>query len=299
MAQPNFTPLAEGILKACRFSLLTRNLNFARKFLLATTGLAAVGTPIVIGLLHAPAIQGQSQAPTAASPPLEFEVASIKPSKSVSRGFSVQHVPSGLTATNASLQNLIEMAYQVKGLQIAGAPNWLNSERFDIVAKAPPNSTRAQILPMLGPLLVERFKLATHRETKELPGYALIVAKNGSKLQESKAEESRFNGDRRGLTAQRMSITQLADTLARRLDRGVVDMTGIQGFFDLKLEWTPDESSPMQKPGEGGEGLSTAPTDGPTIFTALQEQLGLKLESRKVPVEILVIDHVEKLPSEN
>lgn len=190
----------------------------------------------------------------------------------MSRGFSVQHVPSGLTATNASLQNL---------------------------AKAPPNSTRAQILPMLGPLLVDRFKLATHRETRELPGYALVVARNGSRLQESKAEESRFNGDRRSLTAQRMSITQLADTLARRLDRPVVDMTGIQGFFDLKLEWTPDDSAPVQKPGEGEERLSTALTDGPTIFTALQEQLGLKLESRKVPVEILVIDHVEKVPSEN
>src|SRR5690349_1536313 len=103
-----------------------RKLNFARKFLLAITGLAAVGTPVVIGLLHAPAIQGQSQAPAEATRPLEFEVASIKPSKSMSRGFSVQHVPSGLTATNASLQNLIEMAYQVKGLQISGAPNWLN-----------------------------------------------------------------------------------------------------------------------------------------------------------------------------
>ncbi len=248
---------------------------------------------IAITLLNPPSTHAQTRAP-------EFEDASIKPNKSASRGFSVEHDAGRFTATNASLQNLIEMAYQVKRTQISGAPDWLNSERFDIVAKAPPSTPKSQILPMLQPLLADRFKLTFHRENKTVSGYALVVAKTGPKLHVSEAENSHFDGDRRSLSGQRMSLAQLADTLSRRLDSPVSDRTGIPGFFDLKLQWTPDEGQPMTKPGADPEPVSqTARTDGPSLFTALQEQLGLKLETRKVPVEILVIDHVEKAPTEN
>ncbi len=158
---------------------------------------------------------------------------------------------------------------------------------------------------MLRTLLLDRFKLAVHRETKALPGCALVVAKTGAKLRESAIEEGSdekplFTGRRGDLTAERVTITQLAETLSRTLSSPVLDMTGIKGVFELHLRWTPDENPLMKKPAESGEAL--APTEGadaPTIFTALQEQLGLKLEVRKIPVEILVIDHVERAPSEN
>ncbi len=317
---------AESILRVCQFYLEPRiacvsgitgadlkkriedimargvahNLGLARKLLLTTIAIAAVVGPIALGLLNAPRIHAQS--PTSATAALQFEVASIKPSNSGSRGFSAQHDVGRFTASNASLQNLIEMAYQVKNLQISGAPAWLNSERFDIVAKAPPNTPRSQILSMLGPLLVDRFKLATHRETKVLPGYGLVIAKNGPKLHESTADHGSTNGTRGSLTAQRTTMAQLADTLARRLDGPVADMTGIQGFFDFKLEWAPDESQPMKKPGEGGEGIAaTASTDGPTIFTALQEAARAEMEARRVPVRNPGDSdfHVEKVPTEN
>ena len=159
---------------------------------------------------------------------------------------------------------------------------------------------------MLRTLLLDRFKLAVRRSTKVVPGYALVVAKTGAKLHESTVEEKSgvekplFTGRRGNLTAQRITTAQVAEMLSRELDSPVSDMTGIQGVFELHLQWTLEKAQPMKKPGDGGEVLApTERADGPSIFAALQEQIGLKLEARKVPVEILVIDHVEKAPSEN
>jgi Protein of unknown function (DUF3738). len=260
--------------------------------------LIGIALAITAGSCHA-------QTGTTARP--EFEVASIKPSKPGTPGVSVHFDRGGLTASNASLQFLIHVAYQVENYQISGAPDWLNSQKFNIAARVPPNTPMDQLgdrlRPMLRTLLLDRFKLAVRRETKVLPGYALVVAKTVAKLRASTVEQGSeekplFTGRRGDLSAERVTITQLAETLSRTLGSPVLDMTGIKGVFELHLRWTPDENPLMKKPAESGE-APAEPADAPTIFTALQEQLGLKLEARKVPVEILVIDHVERTPSEN
>jgi uncharacterized protein (TIGR03435 family) len=252
-------------------------------------------SPLFIATLAAAGLL-DAQAPSAPTARPEFEVASIKPCKPEGgdRVFSTHYQHNTLTATRASLQVLIEMAYQVKDYQLAGTPGWLNSQRFDIVAKAPPNTPDQfdQLMPMLQALLADRFKLAIHRDTKVVQGYALVVAKSGSKLRESTVAEETgvskplFTGSRGNLTAERITMPILADNLARLTDSPVGDATGIQGSYKLHLEWTPDQRQP-------------ASTDGPSLFTALEEQLGLKLEGRKVPVELIVIDYIEKTPTEN
>jgi uncharacterized protein (TIGR03435 family) len=151
---------------------------------------------------------------------------------------------------------------------------------------------------MLRALLEDRFKLTLHREKKELPGYALVIGKSGLKVHEVEHEGKSWTRFGRGsLNGHEVSMSALADRLAGRLGRPVVDDTGVKGSFDINLEWTPDQSQP-RGPKESAEPLPVDDGAGPTIFTALQEQLGLKLEPRKGPVEILVIDRVEK-PSEN
>jgi uncharacterized protein (TIGR03435 family) len=256
-------------------------------------GIAAVVGPMAIGLLHAPPTRAQS--PVAGNARPQFEVASIKPNKS-GRGFDARFEGGRYTARHASLRILIEGAYQVKDYQVSGAPDWWNSETFDIVAKAPPERSPEksqahflQSLLMLRTLLEDRFKLAVHRDTKVVQGYALTVAKTGHKLPKSPDtdDETGLSGGRGKMSGHHITSAQIADTLSARLNIPVKDATELQGFFEVELQWAPDELS------------ATANADGPTIFTALQEQLGLKLESRKVPVEILVIDHLEKIPTEN
>ena len=304
-----------------------RKLDFRKKLLLYGAGLLAVAAPITFGLARAPQNQSQTQVTTTAAAPI-YEVASIKPDKSGDMRFKVMNTPDGFSA-DSTLQMLIRLAYGVEDNQISGAPNWVNSDRYDIEAKMDGatadevrklsgeqnQSTREH---MLQALLVDRFKLTLHRETRELPLYSLVVAKNGSKLQESKPGEP----DKRGFktpdghpVAQghfvRMGMGQLdghsigtediARLLAQQLGRKVVDNTGLTANYDFTLKWTPDEGQgPAFRGPEGspGTGSTSAPETGPSIFTAVQEQLGLKLESQKGPVEILVIDHVEK-PSEN
>jgi uncharacterized protein (TIGR03435 family) len=210
----------------------------------------------------------------------------------------------GFSATNATLKMLIKAAYGIYDHQLIGGAGWLESERYDIVAKAPPHTSDNQLGPMLRMLLTDRFKLKLHRETRQMPVYALVLGKDGPKFQEVRREPKDGDGDtRKGrghLTGQRVPISDLAEILSGELGLSVLDRTGLKGFFDLKLEWIPDESQ-LRGPGDGPDGkISTLGPDlnGPSIFTALQEQLGLKLEKQIGPVEILVIDHVER-PSEN
>jgi uncharacterized protein (TIGR03435 family) len=222
---------------------------------------------------------------------------------------------------NFSTQLLIQRAYDVESFQIAGAPGWIKSDHYDIIAKADDNLTSEQVAgPVLQTLLEDRFKLKIHRETKELPVYALTVAKNGLKLQKSSCTPFDVNNPpppprpgeklpyicgsvREGgsglnwtLEALGMSMTELARNLSLRLDRTVVDKTGSKETFDVHLNYAREFAA-------GGPGKSSDPTAAvdssrPSIFTAMQEQLGLRLESAKGPVEVLVIDHVEK-PSAN
>jgi uncharacterized protein (TIGR03435 family) len=228
---------------------------------------------------------GQTEAPPA------FEVASVKPNMSGSGSSRTSGTTGQLTITNRSLKELIEMAYTVQDFQIS-APDWLGSAKFDIVAKIPAGAQKDQRPAMIQALLAERFHLAVHRESREMPAYALVVGKSGPKLQQVEPGGTSMNDNEnhnsRQITGERVSMAVLAETLARIVEHPVVDQTGLQGVYRLKLQYTPDNAK--------SDGPDPA---GPSIYAALQEQLGLKLQTQKLPVEIIVVDHVERVPTEN
>jgi len=209
-------------------------------------------------------------------------------------------------AVNVSAKMLVRWAFEMQETRILGGPAWFNTTMFDIEAKADgsvdaamhglsSDAGRAQKKRMLQALLADRFKLMTHIETRELPVYALVVAKGGPKLGAIQTSGTTINTGRARMEVQGSnSVGLLAEELAKVVGRVVVDKTGIEGRYNLKLSWTPDDGA---GPTPGG-GSSAAADFGPSIFTALAEQLGLKLESEKGPVEVLVIDHVD-MPSEN
>ena len=287
-----------------------------------------------------------------------FEVASVKPAAPITgnfirvgmRGGPGSSDPGQITYTNVTVKNVLMNAYGVKGFQISG-PGWLDSERYDIVAKLPRGATKAEFMAMLQNLLAERFKLTLHREKKDLPMYALVVGKNGPKLKESVDDPApkeggpadgpaatmgkltmgrdgfpvlpaaaggrgamamtMMNGNAR-MTANGQTMAGLAEMLSNQLDLPVVDMTGLTGKYDYTLYFAPEGLAGMRlpgglppppPPGEAGGGMPAASApdaqSNPNLFTALQEQLGLKLEQRKGPVDLLVIDHLEKAPIEN
>jgi len=240
-----------------------------------------------------------------AQPRPSFEVASVKPGNPDSHQFGFNVQPGRYIITNATMKMMIGEAYDVRNHQISGGPKWLDSERFTIEAKPkdatpiPGGAAGMDLRPMLQSLLEERFKLALHRETRTEQVYELAVAKGGHKLKESSGPDSEgttgiFSRGRGDLKATDAPIAMLAKILSQGLARSVIDKTGLPGKYDFALAYTPD-------PGEGAafrplpaDSLPPADPDGPAIFTALQEQLGLSLESTKGPVEILVIDHAEK-----
>lgn len=220
-----------------------------------------------------------------------FEVASIRPSNPSPgpNDRSAFGLHGRFTATGVSLTVLAEIAYGVKDYQISAGPRWIQSDRYDIAAKAGEDTSDDQFKLMLQTLLEDRFKLQFHREMKDLSVYALVAAKNGPKLKKSAdgtPYSRRVNAS--GWTVSNLDMAGLAARLSRELGRPVVDMTGLTGGYDFTLEWTRERAT----------AASAAESDAPSLFTAVQEQLGLKLEPRKQPVETLVIDRVEK-PSEN
>lgn len=233
-----------------------------------------------------------------------FELATVKPSSPDARGGGSGMDPGGrFTARNSSLKGLMLLAYGLHPRQIEGGPAWFETDRFDIVAKADtagaPN--RAQVMMMVQKLLADRFSLRFHHEKKELAIYALTVQNSGSKLTPGTGDPNglpTMRGDPHGhLTAGNMTMEEFAMGLQGNvLDRPVIDRTGLSKRFDFTLDWTPDE---FQASGLGAK--TPAPDSGatfPNLFTAVREQLGLKLESTKGAVEILIIDRVEK-PSGN
>lgn len=255
----------------------------------------------------------QTSAPPSPVTPA-FEVTTVKLSKSGTSGSHSNFFENGrFTASNILLKNLMQyQAYGIPEPRILGGPRWLNSERFDIEAKT--DSATATRLRSLGrdqrklqtqqlfqQLLADRFKLAAHWETRELPIYALVVAKNGPNLHAWKESDggtsTSANNDL--FTAQGVTMAELAQALtqesSRELGRIVVDRTGIDGKYNVTLKWTPDV--PRSPNGEA-ESAAPPPDSKPSIFTVIQEQLGLKLKSAKGPVQVLVIDHAE-MPSEN
>jgi uncharacterized protein (TIGR03435 family) len=232
-----------------------------------------------------------------------FEAASIKPSQpaSADRQVSGFQTPGGgrLNTLSTSLRMLVMFAYDVKDFQVSGGPGWANSEAYDIVAKAEGNATRPQLRLMLQALLKDRFRLELRHETKDAPVYELVVAKGGPKIQEdttSPRQRIAITGVGK-LMAQKALLAAFAQFLETIAGRPVVDKTGLPSTYTFTLEWTPAV-------GEGGlpgpAQLPVAPleSNGPSLFTALQEQLGLRLQPAKGSVESLVIEKAEK-PTEN
>lgn len=231
----------------------------------------------------------------AAAQPLEFEVASVKPA---APGFAapIQTGPQTFR-TAETLFYLVEWTYNLEGYQLSGGPDWCKKDRFQIDARAAAPATVDQMKRMIQQLLADRFRLKVHRETREIPVYALVTDKKGSKLQSAKpnlqceSEHGCFGIGNGFMTARGVTMAFAASALTRIMDRPVLDKTSLTGHYDFRL--TYDQSS--VKPGMVG--MPAAPTDGPSIFAALDD-LGLKLEPEKSPVEMLVIDSVEH-PSEN
>jgi len=237
----------------------------------------------------------------AAAPPA-FEVASVKVNAAgtnagmgrggMGHGFdSITPSPSGISMINVSLKTVIQWAYRVQPVQVSG-PGWLDVDRYDVVAKAAGAVPEDQLRQMMQTLLADRFKLAFHRESKEMLAYIITVAKTGLKIKESTTE-----GDMAiqpsppaGATFQRATVPKLAELLSGPLQAPVVDQTGLTGRYDFKLDLSNvlDPTTPM--------GINDVI---PIFIQAAQQQLGVKIDEKKMPVEMLMVDHAERIPVEN
>jgi bla regulator protein blaR1 len=300
-----------------------RKLNLRKKFLLGAAGFLAIAVPIAFGMARGE--PGQANAPQSEKSAIatpNFEVASIKPDKSSSQLVRWMDPPKDgrWYGSSVTLRLLIRAAYGVQKSQVIGGPKWVNTARFDIEAKSDSSVTeellklnpdQAKLLKqkMLRALLASRFQLKLHRGTKILPVYALVFAKHGPKLRQLEGANSESNalrhpGDR---TRPVMFFTVkggrdmsgLTQFLSETLGRTVVDKTGLKGNFNFTLPLSPDEMNLIGGDAGSASGVPQTPdASGPSLFTEIQEQLGLKLKPEKGAVEVLIIDHVEK-PSAN
>ncbi len=296
-------------------------MNFRRKVLLGACGLAVVALPLAFAVAYTAQNRPASQSETTAATGPRFEVVSIKLYASDPVGWRQGHTIVGPTdegtfeATEVTLESLVELAFGVHHpWLIQGGPNWFLSEKFDIQAKAG-NSANEELSGltwdqgaalkhrMLQALLEDRIKLAVHRETQALPGYALVIAKNGPKLREAsgvEGVEGQWGGNAQGLLSfRRTPMATLAEFLSDSLGCTVVDHTGLKGNYNFTLQWRYPQSEAetsgepeMGKPASKNPQMPDASTT--SNFAAIQEQLGLKLEPAKNPVEVLVIDDIEK-----
>lgn len=335
---------AESILKVCRYYLespvacvsgvtgsdlkkrieqimerrAAGELGFARKALLAAAGFTAIAAPVAVGVVHAPPLRAQTEKR------LTFEVASVKPNKSIREPIGVEFSPSGrFSARGIPLLFLVATAYNVpfQGPRMTWLDKDLAGDAYDVAATAEPGAIpagasalvrEAAMKRMLQSLLEDRFKMKVRRETKEMPVYAVIVGKNGPKLTRAKIEEKdcpaggemfnvaqchQFSGGMgRGLHAQAVSIADVVMAVSNWADRPVIDRTGLPGLYQIDTEgWTP--MRPMGPGGNEDEGKQLTDPTRPTLYMIF-ERLGLKMEPSKAQVEAIVVEHVEK-PTEN
>jgi uncharacterized protein (TIGR03435 family) len=241
--------------------------------------------------------------PTAGPAPT-FDVASLKPAPPPSGRISIDlgNTSHGrVTLTNVTLSECLRFAFKIyTDAQIAG-PEWIKDHRtlFNIVGQAPPDTPRDRLCLMTLNLLTERFGLALHHESRQLPYLALVVDKNGPKMHETK-EDSVASSEtvRAGRIAYRhVSPLALAVLLTRFAEQPIIDMTGLKGQYDIQLEWTPDTLNARNASNPAAEPVDMAAT--PSLFTAVREQLGLRLEARKGPMDVVVVDHAGKVPIGN
>jgi uncharacterized protein (TIGR03435 family) len=305
----------------CAISLLTASVLLAVCGLQSHASAPAPTQPAT----QAPASQSPAaQLPATTAELPAFEVSTVKPSDPNHPGSRLWFTPDGIKITGVSLQMTVREALGTEDDHVLGEPSWTKTAMFDIEAKVAPevaprlkDMNMDQRRQMLVPLLEDRFQLKFHHETRELTVYELVVAKSGVKMQAAKPADGTTPGPPPGpgqppRPGSHMLMTRgpghiestgtgmefLAHVLSGQLGRTVVDKTGLTGNWDYKLDWTPDDASLLVSKGGGdgaaGDGVSTPENSGPSLFTAVQEQLGLKLESVKTPADVIVIDQIEQ-----
>lgn len=238
------------------------------------TAVSVIALPL---LLHAQ---------TAGGAKMEFDVASIKLSDPTHVGAQIfTPGPGRLTVMTATLKDLVAFAYHLRTYQVTKGPGWFDSEKFDMTAKTDERVTNDQLKLMLQALLADRFQLSFHRETKEMPIYELVMAKDGPKLKEAEKPGLGVGIGRNQLNGKGAPVSILTSTLSDKVERVVLDKTELTGYYEFTLKWSPDGAPPEER-------------TEPDLFTALQEQLGLRLLPAKGPVEILVVDRAER-PTRN
>lgn len=291
----------DSIMAGRRRTLLTRG----RRTVLMLGAVAFIAAPVVVGALTLRPQSGQS----AAAPRQRFEVASIKRTPNDPPGNRFSPTPGRFYAEHVSVRFLIWYAHDIEDFRIIGGPSWIDSEKYDLDARAPGATLQQVRGPLLRQLLEDRFRLVAHRETREIPAFVLTTARGGPQLRmaadgacqprvpgaplapgQRPADFCGFLGmggnDLRGTA---IEMKDLAGILSMHLRRLVIDETGVTGKFNVALKWTPDDTVAGAPPPDG------AP---PSFFTAIQEQLGLRLEAAQRPGEVLVIDRVAR-PTEN
>jgi uncharacterized protein (TIGR03435 family) len=273
----------------------------------ATRQVKRAASLLALVVFSLPAL-AQQPAPTTPTPnPPPYDIISIHPHSALDDNTSFRSRPGNFAATNATLKQLVSFAYGIREDLISGLPGWADSAHFDITAKvsdfdpaAFKNLTREQRESMLRPMLTDRFHVKAHTEIKTLSVFNLVLTKDGPKFKKdppplidpdnpTKAQEGRGNTmiNNNDLTATAVPLSSIAETLAGQINHTVIDKTGLLGDYDFKLKWSPEDQS--------NSATDNGTTDHPPdLFTALQEQLGLKLEPTKGPVTTLVVDHAEQ-----
>jgi bla regulator protein blaR1 len=302
------------------------NYTVRRQRLLSAISSLTLIALLSVSLLHASPTraQSQTQAASATAPTLEFEVATIKPNKSDAPP-AVLTADDGLDFRNIPLGILLGVAFGISNDRITGGPDWIfdrydinakmDAEAADALKKLNPLDRRAARQRMMQALLIDRFKIVFHRDTKELPVFLMVVAKGGPKLQEGKPADASPEGvggtgtlqfGQGGLiTYKAMPLSALTQILSQQVGRTVLDKTGLTGRYDFTWQFNQSAApgggrggSPAGGPPGGANPAASADAEPASIFTVLQEELGLKLDSGRGPVEIIVIDHIER-PSGN